>query len=172
MSGLYSTWLVPQAADARDLQAIIDDLAGAFGSPRFAAHMTVAEEVRRGEAGMARLLGEAAKGVGPVEAIIESIDVSDLRFRCLYARFSLPHPLAGLRDRLVAGLGLDPDAAFTPHVSLLYGVTDSQRKSRAREELATGLVGRRVVFDRLCLVASAKEIPVEDWAVRATIPLA
>jgi hypothetical protein len=171
MTGLHSIWLVPQATDAAWLTAIIDELAAAFGQPRFAPHLTLTEEIRCDAADLAREAGVAAAGVETFDASIESIDTGLLFFRCLYARMSMPPPLAGLRAGLAARLGIGGSAGFLPHVSLLYGVGESAEKQAARDRVSSALEGRKIRFDRLCVVASAKEIPVEAWKPRVEIGL-
>lgn len=171
MTGLLSIWLVPAAADEAELRAIIHDLALAFGQAQFSPHLTLAGDVLASESELARLVRAAADGIPRFEAVIEAVDIRDVFFRCLYARFSLCDGLARLRACLVSELGIGPDSGFTPHVSLLYGAKDSIQKRAAQNRLAATLVGRRICFDRVCVVASAEEIPIEEWQVRATVHL-
>jgi len=171
MTGLHSTWLMPQAADATELKAIIDELAQHFGRPRFHPHLTMTEEVRSDAADLAQKVEAAAEGARAIDATVESIDTSSLFFRCLYARFSIPPVLASLRAKLASRLGINEGVNFIPHVSLLYGVPESAEKRVVRDRVSSVLLGRTIRFDHLCIVASAKEIPIEKWKLCAQIRL-
>ena len=51
-----------------------------------------------------------------------------------------------------------------PHLSLAYGtVTDATR--RARDELAQGFAAREVVFDRIAVIRSSKDVPIAEWRI-------
>ena len=54
------------------------------------------------------------------------------------------------------------------YISLLYGVSESPEKRTAQTMVAERLVGRQIRFDRICVVASAKEIPIAEWVVRSS----
>ena len=103
--------------------------------------------------------------------MIGAVDLGEQFFRCLYARFPSSAPLSTLRNGIARHLSLNGSERFMPHISLLYGVEDSAAKRAVRDRIAPQLIGKRIRFDRICLAASAKEIPVEAWEVRETIPL-
>jgi hypothetical protein len=86
----------------------------------------------------------------------------------LYAVFQPEGALMRLRRGMVEALSLGTVGAFMPHVSLLYGVEAGMEKEQARTALEHDLPGTSVCFDRICVVASAKTIPVAEWAVRFT----
>jgi hypothetical protein len=58
-----------------------------------------------------------------------------------------------------------------PHISLAYGVAETLEKRDAVAEAENLLLGRPIRFDRVCVVASGKELPIEGWAIRSTAAL-
>ena len=63
-------------------------------------------------------------------------------------------------DRVVLGVEATD---FMPHVSLLYGEVEAGRKAAAAAEIRAKLSGQTVRFDRLEIVYSGDDVPVEDW---------
>ena len=54
----------------------------------------------------------------------------------------------------------------------LYGPVEAGAKAGAAAEFQRLLAGRQIAFDRLCVVRSGQDIPIEDWAVVSTEMLA
>ncbi|MGN6469477.1 MAG: 2'-5' RNA ligase family protein [Rhizobiaceae bacterium] len=164
--GVHSIWLMPAADDAESLARMVDDLAGRFGSPRFKPHLTLVEDMERSADDLAPLVERVAAGVAPFEAPIVEIGVSDLFFRSFYARFAAEGPLLELKRRAIDNILPGDIAEFMPHISLAYGVAETLEKRSALAEAETLLLGQPVRFDRVCVVASGKELPIESWAIR------
>jgi 2'-5' RNA ligase len=171
MSALHSIWLMPARADEAALQDIVDDLAGRFPSPRFQPHLTLVEEQERDLDDLAAACRTAADDTARFSAAIETVDATDAYFRSLYARFEPEVTLGELRRKVLALAAPGAAGAFLPHISLLYGAESGPQKERTRAALAQDLVGRRITFDRICVVGSAKTIPVADWKVEYTAVL-
>lgn len=163
---------MPSLHDEEELQAVIDNLSSRFGSPRFRPHLTLFEEVRYSAQDLASIVLDASEGIRRFDAAIGAIETSALYFRSFYARFSACAPLHRLHEAVASRLGAAKRGDFVPHISLLYGADDTAAKRQAQLELTARLIHRPVRFDRVCVVASAKDIPIADWAVRATMPLA
>ena len=173
MSPLHSTWLMPAASDEAALQSVVDTLSVQFGTPRFQAHLTLTDGVRRSVAELAETLRQAAEGIRCFPAIIEDIETSDLYFRSFYARFAASGPMGQLHENAMALVapGREEAAAFMPHISLLYGADDTAEKQAAHRHWRKKLAGRPIRFDRICVAAAGKGIAIGDWAIRSTIPL-
>lgn len=169
--GVHSIWLMPAADDAARLERIVEDLAGRFGSPRFQPHLTLVEDMERTVEDLAPLVGQVAEGIEPFDAPVAEIGVSDLFFRSFYARFTAEGPLLELKRRAIDKILPGDIAEFMPHVSLAYGVAETLEKRDAVAEAENLLLGKPVRFDRVCVVASGKELPIESWAIRAETPL-
>jgi hypothetical protein len=164
---------MPAASDEALLQSAVDTLSRQFGTPRFQAHLTLTDGVERSVAELAGILRQAAEGIRCFLAAIEDIGASDFYFRSFYARFAASGPVAELHEKAAALLApeLEAAAAFTPHISLLYGSDDAAEKEAARQHWQKKLVGRPIRFDRICVAAAGKGIEISDWAIRSTVSL-
>jgi hypothetical protein len=171
MSALHSVWLMPAPGDEARLQGIVEDLAGRFASPLFQPHLTLLEEQEHELVELAAACRMVAAGTDVFRADIQRVDAGQLYFRSLYALFPAEGPLVALRRGMVEALSIEPPGPFMPHISLLYGVEPGVEKEQARIALERDLAGVPVCFDRISVVASAKIIPVADWAVRFTAAL-
>ncbi|OJU05585.1 MAG: hypothetical protein BGN87_00720 [Rhizobiales bacterium 65-79] len=169
--GVHSIWLMPAADDAAMLERLVEDLAGRFSSPRFQPHMTLVEDMERSVEDLAPLVARISEGVAPFEALVAEIGVSDFFFRSFYARFAAEGPLLELKRRAIDKILAGDISEFMPHISLAYGVEETFAKRDAVVEAENLLLGKPVRFDRVCIVASGKELPIESWAVRAESPL-
>lgn len=168
---VYSVWLMPDAAWAREFKAIVEDLAGRFSTPRFAPHLTLIGGQPFDREDLRRRLAPAVTGVAAVARPILDIVTGDAFFRSFYALFGAEGGLGDLRMRVnVAVLGADP-GTFMPHVSLLYGAVEPGPKAAAAAEVRTALKGRTVLFDRIEIVRSGDDVPIEDWESVAVFPL-
>jgi 2'-5' RNA ligase len=169
--GVHSIWLMPAASDVAMLRRAVDDFAARFGSPRFQPHLTLVEDMERSAADLAPLIEAVAAGIGPFTAPVAAIAVSALFFRSFYARFVAKGPLLELKRRAIEKILPGDIAGFMPHISLAYGVEETLAKRDAVAEAENLLLGSPIRFDRVCVVASGKELPIESWAIRVESPL-
>ena len=141
------------------------------GESAFFPHVTLQgdlcrsfEELSQPVAGMARDL--------PVQRWrVRAVECGDHFFRCLYLRFDADAALAALQDRVRAFTGTADGLSPFPHLSLAYGtVTDATR--RARDDLAQHFTAREIVFDRIAVIRSSKDVPIAEWQVLEQYPLA
>jgi 2'-5' RNA ligase len=169
--GVHSIWVIPAAGDLAALERLVRDLADRFGSPRFQPHLTLVEDMERSVDDLVPLVERIADGIGSFEAKVEEIGAGDFFFRSFYARFGAKGPLLELKRRAIEKVLPGDIAEFMPHISLAYGVEETLAKRDAIAEVENLLLGKPVTFDRVCVVASGKELPIDGWAVRAEIPL-
>ena len=169
--GVHSIWLMLAPDDAARLERIVDDLAGRFGSPRFPPHLTLVEDMERSVEDLAPLVEQVSDGIAAFDAAVAEIGVSDLFFRSFYARFAAQGPLLELKRRSIERILPGDIAEFMPHISLAYGLAETLEKRDAIVEAENLLLGEPVRFDRVCVAASGKELPIESWAIRAETPL-
>jgi 2'-5' RNA ligase len=162
---------MPAADDEKVLTELVGELADRFGSPLFAPHLTLMSDRPGDPSTMTALCREVASDFAPFAAQIAAVETGPAFFRSLYARFAAMGPIAKLRQRVEAALSFQPETPFMPHISLAYGLAEGDAKESVRRELAQGLVGRPVHFDRIGVVHSADTIPVAEWRVVATLPL-
>jgi 2'-5' RNA ligase len=162
---------MPAPEDEAALQRIVGDLAGRFSGPLFQPHLTLVEEQDREPSELAAACLRSAAETERFSAAIKGIDTDNLYFRSLYALFPAEGALIALRRSVVEALCLEMPGPFMPHISLLYGVERHAEKERARATLERDLAGARICFDRICVVASAKTIPIAEWTIRSTAAL-
>ena len=171
-SGVHSIWLMPVAEDAATLERMVEDFSGRFDTPRFQPHLTLVEDMERSVGELAPLVEEVAAGIRPFTAPVAAIGVSALFFRSFYARFVAEGPLLELKRRAIEKILPGDIMEFMPHISLAYGVDETFAKRDAVAEAENLLLGKPIGFDRICVVASGTEWPIESWAIRATAALA
>jgi hypothetical protein len=133
--------------------------------------MTLVEDMERSVEDLAPLVARISEGVAPFEALVAEIGVSDFFFRSFYARFAAEGPLLELKRRAIDKILAGDISEFMPHISLAYDVAETLEKRDAVVEVENLLLGNPVHFDRVCVVASGKELPIEGWAIRATAAL-
>ncbi|MCA3597857.1 MAG: hypothetical protein IOC64_07070 [Methylobacterium sp.] len=163
-SPIHSIWLMLSPQDEARFTAVMRALSARFGTPAFTPHLTVRGDSESPPDVLETLVEAAALAVPAFAQDVAGIESSDLFFRSFYAGFAVSPALASLKH------WLDPDAAaeFMPHVSLLYGPVKAEAKAAAAAEFAPVIAGIPARFDRLCVVRSGQDIPIEEWTVIAS----
>ena len=164
---IHSIWLMPASDDATLLSGIVSGLSQRFGTPLFTPHLTVRGDSDTPLTALSAAIAEAAGRVAAFSEVVAGIETSDAFFRSFYARFAVVPPLAALKQRLDAH-ATEP---FMPHVSLLYGPVEAGPKAEAAAEIAALLAGRSIRFDRLCIVTSGQDVPIDQWHIVETASL-
>jgi 2'-5' RNA ligase len=164
---IHSIWLMPANDDALLLASLVSGLSQRFGTSLFTPHLTIAGDTDRPVTTLAAAIREAAGRVTAFQEAVAAIETSEAFFRSFYARFAIAAPLATLKQRL-DGQSSEP---FMPHVSLLYGPVEAGPKTAAATEVAASLVGRPIRFDRLCVVTSGQDVPIDQWRIVETVAL-
>ena len=164
-------WLLPCAADAARLQAMIDALAAAHAAPVFEPHLTLHVAECPAQLDIETVLGTIAERHPPLALAALATGHSEAYYKALYLSVSGElqdgPALVALRRDLVGQLAAADAYDFQPHLSLLYGQFPAQR----RTELAVDhdLHGHTLRFDR---IAAVRPVPgrrdlsrVSHWQV-------
>ncbi|MSP50742.1 MAG: hypothetical protein EXQ95_15625 [Alphaproteobacteria bacterium] len=168
---VYSVWLMPEAAWARELAAVVGDLAGRFSTPRFTPHLTLIGGRPFDRADLKGRVASALPGTAPIAQPVLDVVIGEAFFRSFYALFAAEGGLLDVKRRIDrAALGSDA-SEFMPHVSLLYGPVEAGAKAAAAREVRAVLVGRTVRFDRIEIVRSGDQVPIADWEAVEAFPL-
>lgn len=179
-------WLLPARADAQGpagFDTRIGELADAFGTHRFAAHVTVHVDRVPGNLDVAALLAAVAAAHPPVALVAGPTAHSDQYYQTLTLEFpgsseqdregqarlrQLQRALANAihQDSLTASAAVDA-YRLRPHLSLLYARIDAeQRRVLATRESSAG---RLVHFDTVAAVLPATGFDdladVDHWQV-------
>lgn len=159
----YSVWLMPESDWAREFKRIVDDLADRFETPRFVPHLTLIGGQPFDRVDLGRRVKSLVAGSRSIWRPIVDVALGDAYFRSFYALFGAEGALLSLKQRTDrAVLGVE-QAGFIPHVSLLYGTVEAGRKAAAGVEIRAKLTGQTVRFDRIEIVYSGDDVPVEHW---------
>lgn len=171
MTSEFSIWLLPEPEAHARLTRRIADIAAEHAAPAFEPHVTIQgdialprERIHEGAAAMAR-------AIAPQRWKVEAVSAGDHFFRCLYLRFDTQPAFGRLQKETQALTGTAVGLSPFPHLSLLYRAPGDDLAALA-QELGSALAGAELVFDRLALCRSSKDVPIADWRCLAHFPLA
>ncbi|MEJ5021835.1 haloacid dehalogenase [Ochrobactrum vermis] len=168
----HSVWLRPARDDLRFLESIVTELAGRFASPVFEPHVTLVPDMKRSADELLPLVLSLAVGRKPLDVQIEDVTGTEAYFRSFYAALQKTPALMALKQDSLGISGEKDISTFLPHVSLAYGVADEASREAEMARLAKSLTGRNLRFDRMVIVSSSSETPIEQWIVKHEIYLA
>jgi 2'-5' RNA ligase len=156
-----SLWLMPEAEPRDRLAALIARLAARLSTPAFAPHVTLLAAIAgappKDVLATARTL---AADLRPFAVHFEGVEGRDEYFRCLFARAVVDAPLHAAHAAAARAFRRQPDPAFFPHLSLVYGALPAQDKRQLTLELAGSLV-MSFAADRLHVWRT--QGAVSDW---------
>lgn len=170
----YSIWLLPAAGDDDCLQQTIVRLAAGAGGDdtaaavrglerqRFDPHVTIQGDICRPLDNLTERLDRLAAMVPVQRWRVQGVETSAHFFRCLYLRF-VPDPVFDVLQH-EARLLTQTDEGLSPfaHLSLAYGQVNAGIQALGAR-LAENFAGREIVFDRLGISLSSKDLPIEAW---------
>jgi 2'-5' RNA ligase len=136
-----SLWLMPAGPTRDRLAETIGRLAARLGTRPFAPHVTLLPGLPGPETGVLERARELAAELEPVSIDLEGVSGHDAHFRCLFFRVADAPALRKAHERAARRFGREPDPAFEPHLSLVYGTLASDVKARLRAELAPDTPG-------------------------------
>lgn len=168
----YSFWLVPEPALEQELGKLVRALAPVFGMPPFAPHATVQGDLDLSADDAEMLARELVAGEGPLAWRAWGIQWTEHPFRTFFVAFDRADRFRALLERSAKLTGSREGLSPFPHLSLAYGTLPVREKIARSRPLSGAIDGRTMVFDRLVVALSGKEVPVEEWRAVATIPLA
>ena len=164
MNPQYSIWLLPDAAHEPGLTRTVAELSAVQGESAFMPHVTIQGDLSQPVETLTELLDRLAQEVCVQRWRIQAVECSDQFFRCLYLRFVLDASFAALQAQTLATTGTPEGLSPFPHLSLAYGHANDATR-RLRDDLAGTFAGGEIVFDRIALVHSSKDVPIADWRV-------
>lgn len=171
MSAAYSLWLMPREADLLLLGAEVGRLAPEFGEPVFLPHVTIQGDLDM-DLDVLQLHAERiAAGLGPLHWPVRAVESSAHFFRCLYLRFDSTPAFEAMQRAAAAATGTVTGLSPYPHLSLAYGQMRPHHEPLL-QAAGRRFVGQDLVFDRLRVVRSSKDIPITEWRGLHDYPLA
>ncbi|WP_448785372.1 haloacid dehalogenase [Brucella intermedia] len=148
------------------------DLASGFNSPIFEPHATLVPDMRRSADELLPLVLSLAVGRKPLDVLVDDVAGTEAYFRSFYAALQKTPTLMTLKQDSLDISGEKDISTFLPHVSLAYGVADHGSRDTEMARMARLLVGRSIRFDRMVIVSSSSETPIDQWIVKHEVYLA
>lgn len=159
-----SLWLMPGGTVRERFSALIRRQAVRLGTEPFPPHVTLLSALEKEEHGEEeRILATAAPlaaSVRPLQVRLVGVDGRDEHFRCLFARAEADEPLRTAHAAAARAFEREPDPAFLPHLSLVYGTLAPEAKWPLVAELAAVVT---VSFTAARLHVWRTDGPVGDW---------
>ncbi len=166
----YSIWLMANAEQDSALVQTVTSLSRSLGGENFAPHVTIQGDLAMPLPELSRLVGALAERLAVQRWRVQDVENTDHYFRCLYLRFGQEPGFEALQGAVQAFTGTGDGLSPFPHLSLAYGNAGPGHFS-ARAELAREFAGREMVFDRLAISRSSKNVAIADWQCLALYPL-
>ena len=156
-----SLWLMPEGEACERLHGVIAGLARRFSTPAFPPHLTLLPGIAgRPEDDLLTASRRLAGALRPPEIRLSAVEGREEPFRCLFARAVRDEPLRAAHAAAARAFGREPDPAFLPHLSLVYGALPAATKRQVAAEV-TPLVGGAFAARRLHVWRT--DGPVGEW---------
>lgn len=169
----YSFWLLPCEDDLRILREPMAALATLHGHVGFDAHLTVQGDLVLDPAGLLAAAREEAARTPVLSWPGAKLGTSEAYYRALFLQFSESPGFQDLGEAITRRTGTSAGRSPFPHLSLAYGRPQPVPGAAALCAAFGGedLEHRVYRFDKLAVVLSAKEVPLEQWRVLGAFPL-
>ena len=156
-----SLWLMPEAEPREHLAALIARLAVRLSTPAFAPHVTLLAAIEGASPEDVLATARAmSASLRPFAVHLDGVEGRDKYFRCLFARAVPDAPLRAAHAAAARAFRRQPDPAFPPHLSLVYGELGAEDKRQLALELAGSLV---TSFEADHLHVWRTQGAVSDW---------
>lgn len=163
-----SLWLMPEGEVGKRLSALIARRAASLGTPPFAPHVTLLAGLAEREAEVLERAEQLARTLGPLRLRLEGLEGRDEPFRCLFVQVEATAALRAAHASAARAFLREPDPAFLPHLSLVYGRLPPERRTSLARELVAEAEGE---FEARRLHVWRTEGVVADWRELGAFPL-
>jgi hypothetical protein len=162
-----SLWLMPDGVVGARLAALIAGTAARLGTEPFAPHLTLLPGIDGPEDEVLQTARRVASGLRPLRVSLRSVEGRDEHFRCVIALAVADAPLRAAHVAAARAFGREPDPAFLPHLSLVYGTLAPEVKRALAKKLT---VAATVSFEVARLHAWRTHGPVGEWRELGSFP--
>lgn len=163
-----SLWLMPEGKAREGLAALIGHLGARLGTTAFVPHVTLLPGLSGPEEEIVDRARVIAAELRPLPLAFSEVDGTDTHFRCLFFRIVSTPALWDAHALAARHFGREPEEAFDPHLSLLYGDLDAGRRADLRRELHREILPP---FEARHLHVWRTEGPVGEWRELAVLGL-
>jgi 2'-5' RNA ligase len=169
MQSSYHLWLKPSGKAHDVLAEAIQDLSHKLRSPIFEPHVTLLSGLQGSEQDHLLRTEQLADWLQPLHISLIAPSYQDTYFQCLFLKVEETPPVMEAHARAKAAFADKAEAAFMPHLSLLYGLYSREVK---QEIIATLPSHLRMTFDAtaLYLTRSDSDDP-KDWHEILMVPM-
>jgi 2'-5' RNA ligase len=167
----HSIWLLPEEHQAEQLREIISQLCIETRCPNFEPHATLVGDLEMSPKQSASVCKEVFSGSGSIVGKAAGIERTPSFFRSLCVNLTFDDNILNKQKLLSHRFRSGPSSDFRPHVSLAYGLSESQKLDAKCLAKIVELARKNINFDRIAVVNSAQLIPIEDWSILAIIDL-
>lgn len=164
----YHLFIEPAGGLGEKLQWTINALAQTYGGPSFVPHVTLLARIPDGpEEALLQKAAQLAQSLVPFEISLDEEGMEDAYFRALYLHAG-GEAVKEAHAKANEAFGMQDDAPYMPHLSLLYGNYPIERKRAALAALPVP-IGTAFPADRLSLWRTPGE--VRTWKKIAELAL-
>ena len=167
----FSLWIVPRGKTGDTLQDFVNTLAGEYKAPRFVPHLTLAANIlTRSEAArhdVQRQAVELARAVTPFDIQFSGFGHTEEEFRCLFLKTKPSDELDATYETATRFFPQIADEYFRgmPHMSVLYGLHDTNRKEQTINQHETNAALANAVFRVESFDLYLTNSPIESWSL-------
>jgi len=167
----HALWLLPSCAHEPLLVEHIARLSIWMQSTRFDPHVTILSGIDADPQSLAQITATLATRSPVMPLTVARVAPGAQYFQCIYLALQANATFDALQSAALAACGMaDADAPAHPHLSLAYGEPHPDN-AKLCPVLAEQFTGHSIVFDRIALVRSSKDLAVADWTILAEFAL-
>ncbi|MGQ9500531.1 MAG: 2'-5' RNA ligase family protein [Anaerolineae bacterium] len=161
-----SLWLIPDNEWHHLLSRIIARLSQQYNTPRFEPHLTLLSGIAIDHQNAIHHAAQLATqlGLGAFEIVMKRLSHRDEFFRALFLEAVRTPRLMDAHQMASTLFDQEPNRAFLPHISLMYGNLPATVKEEIIDQLASELklpLSFRV--SRVDLVVASSRLPPSSW---------
>lgn len=131
----YSLWLRPSQTQIDELMKIISRLSHRYRTTPFPPHITLLPSVASNINNLVEICTQITKQFSVFDILLEEIAYTPAYFKNLFICAKIEDPLIELYEQAAKFLDYQPNKAYMPHLSLLYGKLDEKKQQALKEEL-------------------------------------
>jgi len=169
---LHSIWLTLDPVSQRAVAAVIASIADRFGSPSFEPHITLLGDLDGPYDKLIDLMGQIFANIPPTRLDVSSPKCGDTFFTSIILDAPLTDPLRNAYAILSKTLTPDRHQPFHPHVSLAYGLSDSDARTVLISEQIKRASLDYVTISGVAVVRSSKTTPIDEWSTVSKLDFA
>jgi 2'-5' RNA ligase len=155
-----SLWLVPEGDAGARLAELVRELARRLGTTPFVPHVTLLAGLTVPTNDVLKRATQMVSSLEPLRVPLRRPESADQFFRCLYLPVGETFKLLATHAQARMTFGIEDDAPFEPHLSLVYGELQPATREALFRELAPVVP---TSFELQILEVVRTEGPVAAW---------